>query len=292
MKVGHRCTPLLCLNESRADENPKRRINLPAWFLILGIISPAVISFILGCAVRLHLLGRIDRNINNGGAIKGNDDSELDRVLFQLDDAVQRNNLLYKNFLHHYETLVHPAMVSHLNPRRVTIVARGNKGVLLHEVLKHKTVVKVVQLDVGRDILNEWSNCSDLAESEVDSFFDDPRARSQFANALEWFIRQFAIMNGDSKEENTQDSIYHGELQELFDVVIMDIDQLRLDSLFIQSLYNSLNINGVYAVRLGNSPRGSDLVDKAGMFKKMLEDAGFESMHVYEDVSILYLISQ
>ena len=290
MNITHLYTPIIRSRENRADENPTKRDEspspfqrnyLPAWLLLFAVIAFAFISFILGCAVRLHLLGRINNTINNDGVPAQYEDGESVPELLRLD-GVRPNNSLYANLIH-YEALVHPAMVSHPNPRRVAIVARG-KGLLLREVLKYKTVTDVVQLDVGRDFLSEWSNCSDLAGSGVDSCFDDPRARTQSANAFEWFINNFAIIDGGSKKGNAQDD-RDEKRQDLFDVVIMDVDQLRLDSVFIQSLYNSIDENGVYAVQLGTSPRASDLTDKAGVFKEMLEEAGFESMHIYEDVS-------
>jgi spermidine synthase len=76
-------------------------------------------------------------------------------------------------FIYH-EALVHPAMVTHPDPRQVLILG-GGEGATLREVLRHRTVERavVVEIDpqvieISRRYLPEWS----------DGAFDDPRAES------------------------------------------------------------------------------------------------------------------
>lgn len=90
-----------------------------------------------------------------------------DRVLY-LDGVLQSS--LYGDAPYH-EGLVHPAMISHPNPRRVAIIG-GGEGATLREVLKHNTVDEVVMIDIDRELiamakehLPGWNDCSDLVES-------------------------------------------------------------------------------------------------------------------------------
>lgn len=113
----------------------------------------------------------------------------------------------------YHESLVHPALFTHENPRRVVIVGVGGT---LREVLKHKTVEEVIVLevdqvvaDVAREYLPEWSDCSSL-EGSADSCFEDPRVTVYFEDAIHWFIDRF----GDNASVAEED---------LIDVIIMDI---------------------------------------------------------------------
>ena len=115
----------------------------------------------------------------------------------------------------YHEALVHPAMFAHSNPKRVAIIG-GGEGATLREVLKHRTVEKVVMVeidgqmvDTSRKYLPEWSDCSNLIESNNDCF-KDPRTDLQILDAFQWFIDRV----GD-------DGVMKGK-EEPFDVIIMD----------------------------------------------------------------------
>ncbi len=75
-------------------------------------------------------------------------------------------------FMYH-ETLVHPAMVTHPNPRKVLIVG-GGEGATLREVLKHKTVEEAVMVDIDGELI-------ELAKKYLgfmhQGAFSDPRAK-------------------------------------------------------------------------------------------------------------------
>jgi spermidine synthase len=136
---------------------------------------------------------------------------------FQKDRTVWLDNILQSRTFGeaaYHEPLVHPAMFSHKNPKRVAIVG-GGEGATLREVLKHKTVEKVVMIEidevmvnVSRTYLPEWGDCSNLIGS-THSCFDDPRADIHFKDAIAWFLDNFA-----DKEDFDED--------DLFDVIIMD----------------------------------------------------------------------
>lgn len=97
----------------------------------------------------------------------------------------------------YHETLVHPAMLAHPNPKTVYI-GGGGEFATAREVLKHKSVEKVVMVDIDEMVCNlcrkelpEWANGA----------FEDPRLEVHYTDAHA-FLKQY---------EGT------------FDVIIMDI---------------------------------------------------------------------
>ena len=118
---------------------------------------------------------------------------ELGKALI-LDGKTQ--SALYDEYVYH-EALVHPAMLLHGSPRRVLILG-GGEGATAREVLRFKTVERVVMVDidpvvieVAKKYLPEWHRGA----------FDDPR--------LELII-------GDGLK-------YVNESSEKFDVIIADL---------------------------------------------------------------------
>jgi spermidine synthase len=133
-----------------------------------------------------------------------------DRIVF-LDGVMQSRR---SGDAAYHEALVHPAMFAHENPKRVAIIG-GGEGATLREVLKHKTVEKVVMIEIdeqmvalSREFLPEWSDCS-MLEGSAGSCFDDPRVELYCEDAFAWFIDRF----GGKAEDN---------VGEQFDVIIMD----------------------------------------------------------------------
>jgi spermidine synthase len=103
-------------------------------------------------------------------------------------------------------------MFSHTNPKRVAIIG-GGEGATLREVLKHNTVKEAIMIEidemmvnVSRDYIPEWSDCSDLVGS-APWCVDDARARVYYEDALAWFMDRHS--DGDRSEEP-------------MDVIIMD----------------------------------------------------------------------
>ncbi|VEU39178.1 unnamed protein product [Pseudo-nitzschia multistriata] len=117
---------------------------------------------------------------------------EPDRIVY-LDGVLQSRK---SGEAAYHETLIHPSMFAHKNPKRVAIIG-GGEGASLREVLKHKTVevVYMIEIDemmvnVSRKYLPSWSDCSTLAGS-AESCFDDPRVVVQYIDAFQWFIDNF-----------------------------------------------------------------------------------------------------
>lgn len=131
-----------------------------------------------------------------------------DRMLF-LDGWLQ-SSLLYEAAYH--EALVHPALFAHQNPKRVAIVG-GGEGATLREVLKHNTIKEAIMIEidemmvnVSRDHIPEWSDCSDLVGS-APWCINDPRATEYYEDALGWFMDRYSH---DKKADK------------LFDIIILD----------------------------------------------------------------------
>ena len=113
----------------------------------------------------------------------------------------------------YHEALVHPALFSHPNPKRIAIIG-GGEGATLREVLKHKTVEKAVMIELDKSIadlsrihLPEWNDCSNLV-GRADNCFDDPIVELYFEDAFNWFYERFHSS--------------HEKDEEPFDVIIMD----------------------------------------------------------------------
>lgn len=131
-----------------------------------------------------------------------------DRIVF-LDGVMQSRR---SGDAAYHEALVHPAMFAHSNPKRVAIIG-GGEGATLREVLKHKTVEKVVMIeidqgmvDLSRKYLPEWSDCT-MLPSSAGNCFDDARTELYCEDAFAWFIDRYG---GEEARE------------EPFDVIIMD----------------------------------------------------------------------
>lgn len=111
-----------------------------------------------------------------------------------LDGFLQSSE--YDEFIYH-ECLVHPAMITQGNPRRVLIIG-GGEGATAREVLKHESVERVVMVDIDEELVN-------LAKKHLEGWhqgaFDDPRLELVFE---------------DGKK-------YVEETSEKFDVIILDI---------------------------------------------------------------------
>jgi spermidine synthase len=147
-----------------------------------------------------------------------------------LDKDVQSTE--HDEFIYH-ETLVHPAMLAHPNPKSVFIVG-GGEGATLREVLRHP-VEKAVMCDIdgelmemAKTLLPEWHQGA----------FDDSRATVLAEDARAWL-------------ENHP---------ETYDVIIIDLnDPVGIDNparmLFTTEFYNliksRLNPGGIMSMQAG-----------------------------------------
>ena len=156
-------------------------------------------------------LAAYKKSLKNDGSYESNNRElfEPDRIVY-LDGVLQSRR---SGEAAYHETLIHPSMFAHKNPKRVAIIG-GGEGASLREVLKHKTVENVtmieideIMVEVSRKYIPSWSDCS-LLEGSAASCFDDPRVEVQYRDAFAWFIDNFPP--GKSP------------LIEPFDVIVMD----------------------------------------------------------------------
>merc|ERR1712032_470169 len=195
----------------------------------------------------------------------------------------------------YHESIVHPAMITHPDPRRVAIIG-GGEGATLREVLKHRTVEEAVMIEIDEGVvalseehLPEWQDCTSIAhhEGQAEWCFDDTRVRSRFEDAMAYFIDNFSSHRAGKQEGET------------YDIIIMDAldpnDEIEFavylytSDNYIQSLYNALSDEGILVVQVGEVPSVIDPADETGHFanrsimKDKLSNVGFESIHIYEE---------
>ena len=135
-------------------------------------------------------------------------------------------------FVYH-EALVQPTMIAHSNPKRV-FVAGGGEGATIREVLKHKSVTKVVMVDIDEQVIEL---CKRYLPSFHEGAFNDPRLDLHYADALRFLE--------ESEEE--------------FDLAIIDVpDPLEggpAYMLFTQEFYHlirkSLTSDGMIVAQAG-----------------------------------------
>ena len=113
-----------------------------------------------------------------------------------LDDNMQsaeRDEHLY------HEALIHPALLSTAGaPPAKVLILGGGEGATLREILKHRSVSRVVMVDLDRQVVDV---CKQHLPQHHAGAFDDPRADVRYQDA-EQFLR---------------------ETDELFDVIVFDI---------------------------------------------------------------------
>lgn len=150
-----------------------------------------------------------------------------------IDKFVQSTEL--DEYLYH-ESLVHPAMVLHPNPRRVLIIG-GGEGAALREVLKHSTVEEAVMVDID-DVVVEFSK-KYLEFIHRGSFYD-PRV-------------EVIIMDGFEYVRKTGEKRFDVVILDLTDPYVSEIAKPVYSSESIKEVYRILSDDGVIATQAGNS---------------------------------------
>lgn len=236
----------------------------------------------------VQTLDSYQRSLKNDGSYESQNPElfEPDRLVY-LDGVLQSRR---SGEAAYHETLVHPSMFAHNNPKRVAIIG-GGEGASLREVLKHKTVENVTMIeidkmmvDISREFLPTWSDCSMLAGS-AQSCFDDPRVEVQYRDAFQWFIDNFPA-DGPP-------------LIDPFDIIIMDaldpqlqkdfVDALYDEGPFLKSIPGALTDDGIFISQVGESPASDDpseqLTESLNRYRltKSLASFGFSTIRSYID---------
>jgi spermidine synthase len=147
-----------------------------------------------------------------------------------LDSKIQSSQL--DEFIFH-ESMVHPAMITHPEPKRVAI-AGGGEGASLRDALCHKTVQAATMVDIdekfveiAKEHLPEWHKGS----------FTDPRTTTVFADARRWL--QDETDKYDVMLSDLTDPLEAGPAVHLF------------TKEFYKLAFDALNEDGVLAVQAG-----------------------------------------
>ncbi len=149
-----------------------------------------------------------------------------------LDDKMQASSV--DEFIYH-ETLVHPVMLTHPDPKNVLVIG-GGEGATLREVLRHKTVQKAVMVDIDDQVIEQ---CKKHLPSWSQGAFDDNRSR---------------IISTDARK-------YLEETDEVFDVIITDLSEpveegpayLLYTREFYQMALGRLSPKGTLSLQAGTS---------------------------------------
>jgi spermidine synthase len=135
---------------------------------------------------------------------------EPDRILF-IDGGLELRRSGERSF---HEALIHPAMFAHPNPKRVAVIG-GGSGAHVREILKHKTVEKVVVIQGDEEIVNinkdyfpEFSDCASF-NIDNENCWDDSRVEMVYSMFKDWLEEKFKEGNNASESS-------------LFDVIIID----------------------------------------------------------------------
>lgn len=154
---------------------------------------------------------------------------EWGRVL-ALDGVIQTTTR--DEFIYH-EMLVHPALLAHPEARHVCIVGGGDGG-SAREVLKHKHIERVTQIEIDEGVIDF---CKRYLPSLSAGAFDDPRVDLVFADAAREMERT----------------------RQLFDVIIIDsTDPIGPGAaLFTEKFYRACHArlanSGIMVSQCGNS---------------------------------------
>ncbi|MFN6262379.1 MAG: polyamine aminopropyltransferase [Chromatiaceae bacterium] len=108
------------------------------------------------------------------------------------------------NFLYH-EMLSHPVLFTHPDPQNVIIIGGGDCGTL-REVLKHRSVQQVTQIDIDEQV----TRMAERYFPELCASNQDPRATLLFADGIQ-YMRDAAPQSVDVVIVDSTDPIGPGE---------------------------------------------------------------------------------
>lgn len=157
-----------------------------------------------------------------------------------LDGKLQSSEL--DEFIYH-ESIVHPALLVHPNPKRILIIG-GGEGATLREVLKHPSVKEVNMIDIDEELVRF---CQEFLSGFSQGAFDDPRVKLIFFDARKWL-----------EENSTQ-----------WDIIIIDLPEPLKNSpacfLYTREFYSlvqsRLTNEGLAVIQSGTTHLG-----QAGLF--------------------------
>jgi spermidine synthase len=153
------------------------------------------------------------------------------KVLF-LDKKIQSAQV--DEYVYH-ESLVHPAMMTHLKPQRVLVLG-GGEGATLREVYRHSTIESITMVDIDEELVGI---CKKHLSEWPEGAYEDKRTR---------------LVIGDARQ-------FVEETVEKFDVVISDLTEPLEEGpsvyLFTKEFYQEidkvLDDDGVFVLQAGST---------------------------------------
>lgn len=176
-----------------------------------------------------------------------------------LDDKTQSTEL--DEFVYH-ETLVQPSMIAHTSPHSV-FVAGGGEGATIREVLRHRSVERLVMVDLDEQVVQA---CRQHLPSHHQGAFEDTRLSLHYEDAMRYLERT----------------------DERFDVAIIDVpDPLETGpayQIFTQEFYrlmrSRLNDGGIMVAQSG--PTGPAFYEQCFSAVANTVQSVFPSVHLCE----------
>jgi len=185
------------------------------------------------------------------------------------------------------ESLVHPGMFAHTDPKHVAIVG-GWEGGALREVLKHNTLKSATLIAQDKELVNisrklfpAQSDCSDLVGRARDCF-EDEIVNVFHADPKEFFKRE---TNYGARKSATK-----------FDFILVDHEDPRhspeffTDPEYISSLVKALSLEGVLSISVGMAPDIDDPRADQGVYfvreqlmRQLESNPDVKAMLVYEE---------
>ena len=158
-------------------------------------------------------------------------------------------NLTERDEYIYHEMLAHVPLFSHPNPSHILIIGGGDGGTA-REVIKHKGVVKIQQVEIDREVMQ----VSKKFFPSLSSALDHPKVHVLVMDAVQ----------------------YIAQTREKFDIIIIDSTDpviKQSEGLFTVSFYrdclNALNQNGILAAQVGDISFETTLVVE--VFRKLRE---------------------
>lgn len=124
-----------------------------------------------------------------------------------LDNKIQSTEV--DEFVYH-EALVHPAMITHPDPKNILIIG-GGEGATLREVLKHPTVKRAVMVDIDKEFVHL---CKKYLKKWHQGSFNDERVKLIFTDAREYIKKTNFLF--DIIISDISDPVEEGPDQKLF----------------------------------------------------------------------------
>jgi len=149
-----------------------------------------------------------------------------------LDGKIQSSEL--DEFIYH-EALAQPAMITHPCPETV-FIAGGGEGATLREILSHKTVKRVVMVDLDEEVI---ATCKRYLPDHSQGAFEDKRTELHHTDARD----------------------YLAKCGEAFDIIVIDLTEpvekgpayLLYTREFYQLVRDRLTANGIISVQAGSA---------------------------------------